>query len=73
MEELAKIIHQEMNMFWKCYKTHLLEDQEEDFWNNWIADLDKMDEGLKNNPVAYKLYLGMVKGFADATSEHMRK
>lgn len=72
MEELIRILADVSNLFWKCYKEHILNDSKEDFWNNWITDLDKMDDSLREDPVRYKVYLGMVKGYADATSEYMR-
>ena len=73
MDELIKIVSEVSGAVWKCYKEHLLNDPPEQFWNNWIADLNKMDEALKPYPVMHKLYLGMIKGFADATSEYWKE
>lgn len=55
---------------WKNYKSHtehFNQNNQTEFWENWVDDLSVFDEAYRNDSVKYELYIYLAKGLFEAT------
>lgn len=68
-------IQQTAGDIWKVFKIHINNFDDKNpssFWDGWCSDLAVLENAYKDNPIRHNLYLGMIRGYADAMSEYMR-